>query len=174
MFMKKILLMILISSCAALHAASWDPAFDITVLYDGTAYSKSIDSSGTLRSSAGASARVELLTVTIGRHRVAMPLSIAVLSQSSAEGRTMIQPRSAVRLGIEYGFSISSLLSLSASVDAVYEYFLRSDAGHWLIGTTVTPEFSTGSIVSVTVPLSLSFGKGTFSFTLGAGARIRL
>ena len=46
--MKKILLMILISSCAALHAASWDPAFDITVLYDGTAYSRSIDSSGTL------------------------------------------------------------------------------------------------------------------------------
>ena len=86
----------------------------------------------------------------------------------------MIQPRSAVRLGIEYGFSISSLLSLSASVDAVYEYFLRSYAGHWLISTTVTPEFSTGSIVSVTVPLSLSFGKGTFSFTLGAGARIRL
>lgn len=174
MFMKKILLMILISSCAALYAASWDPAFDITVMYDGTAYSRSIDSSGTLRSSAGASARVELLTVTIGQHRIAMPMSIGVLSQSNEEGRTMIQPRSVMRLGIEYGAAISSLFSFSASIDTIYEYFLRSAAGHWLLGATITPEFSTGSIVSVTLPVSLSFGKGTFSFSLGAGARIRL
>ena len=173
--MKKVLLTAIILICiSSLQAVSWNPSFDITVFYDGTDYSDSIDSSAMLRSSIGGSFRAEIATLSIGKHRIALPFAVSVLSVSNATGRTMIQSRAASKLSVEYGYSFSRIFTLSASIDTIYEYYLKAEGGRWLAGSTITPEINAGSVFSVIMPLSLYFGKGSFSFTSGAGVRIRI
>ena len=171
---KRTLFFLIFISCTALYAVSWNPSLDILAIYEGTKFSESIDSSSQLRSSAGGTLRLELLTITFGDHRIALPLSATLLSQSNAVGRTRIQPRLSSKLSAEYGYTFTPLFSLSASVDAIYEYYLYSDAGRWLLGATLTPEVGTGTAFSVIAPFSISSGKGSFSFSLGIGARVRI
>ena len=171
--MRKLFFMIsLLCATLSLGAASWSPSAEIAVLYDGTAYSTAIDSEGMLRSSVGASLKVDAAAVSFGSHRISLPMQAAIIAEGCPEGRTKVQSRAITTIALEYCYSFSDLFALSGSLDASYIYYLGSKAASWSAGATLTPLISTGTIVSIAFPLSVAYGKGMFGFSAGVGMRI--
>ncbi len=169
---KPILLLISIALSSSLYALSWNPSTSAVIAYDGTKYSKSIDSSGTLRSSIGGMLTLDVAAISIDRHSVSLPMSLALCSESNTEGRTRVQQRMTTGISLEYGYAFSDIFTLSASIDAAYEYFPKAEGGRWLIGGTITPEFFIGRLFSMITELSAKFGKGSAGFSLGVGAKV--
>ena len=173
--MRKAIMLIAFSlALIPLSAISWTPSLDISGIYEGTSYSESIDSEGCLRSSAGLLLRIDPAALSVEDHRISMPLSLRIMSQSNLEGRTIVQPRMLIGIAIEYGYAFSDAVSLSASIGTLYEYFLRSSAGRWLLEAEATLRIPAGTVVSALIPFSVIFGKGSASFSIGAGVRIGL
>ena len=171
--MRKLFFLIsLLCPMLTLSAASWSPSAEIAVHYDGTAYSAAIDSERTLRSSVSASIRVDAAALSFGSHRISLPVKAAMIAEGCPAGRTKIQARAVTTISLEYCHAFSSLFALSASADASYICYLGSRAASWGAGATLTPLISAGAIVSIAIPLSITYGKGMLGFSAGVGMRI--
>ena len=171
--MKRITsLVLLMLSLCSLSALSWEPSIELGAVYDGTSFSNSVDSDATLRSTVGMAIRGDVLTLSFSDHRVSLPATLTFLSSSSVEGRTKLQQRLLTELSLEYGYRITDLIALSFSADLIYEWYIDSSAGRWMLGFSTTPLIALTDILTLTVPLSIRFSKATFAFETGVGLRL--
>ena len=150
---------------------SWTPSAGIAVHYAGTSYTRIADTDTPLRSCPALSLNIEAAAISAGRHRLSMPASVMFIPAGSTEGRTFVQPRMAAAISASYAYALTEKMMLSFSLDASFIWHIRSRAGIWGAGMTVTPAWRAGKNITITFPVSVSFSKGFVLFLAGAGIR---
>lgn len=169
--MKKFLLLSAIALLPVLCWASWAPSVSAFVSYHGAEIDSGYDSSGSIRSSASAFCEVNLLAITIGCHRVSLPLSAGYIGESQQVGRTFVQERVEGTCSLEYGLRILKRFSLSLSLDLRCSWFPDSASSLWRLGATLKPQVRLAEHISIIAPVALAYDRTELAFLAGLGAQ---
>ncbi len=159
--MRKIIMLLMLSSLLPLNAARWTPSAGVDILFRS-------DISSAYTASLETKADIKLLSLSERSHGFSLPLSVSYTSPSTIAGR--LQRLSSVSFGAEaeYTYAFSSTFSLSAGAGFRAEWFPEPEALSLRFGGTIRPSFRIERDLTLSFPVSVYAFNG-IAITIGAG-----
>ena len=168
----KYLLFISFLALAPLYAVQWSPSASLSVLWEGNAHARGIDSTGSVMSSIAASADISILEVAVSSHHLSFPIHAVYTSASAPEGRMERLSSIEVGAGIGYSYRIGRI-EIGGAATAAMRWYEKADAGEWIVGGRLHAAFSILPCASLSVPLWILGGRSGITVRTGAGLMFR-
>ena len=169
--MKRFLLLSILAAVPVLCQAAWSPSVSVSAFYHGTEVDQCYDSSGALRNSLGFSGEINPLALSIGRHRISLPVTLSYITKSQTVSRTLVDERYECSLSAEYGYRFHRRFSLSLSLDMRLSVFPLTSSTLWRSGLTLKSALKLAKHLEALVPVSFVIGEAETAFTCGLALR---
>ena len=173
--MKRIItIILLLYAVSSAYAVHWDPSVSGAVLFSGTLFDSSIDSSGTHWSSVRLDAELDAAAIRFGkRHTLSLPFSVIYRSETGITERMQLAAAFGGELSLRYRLMMTDSAAVSFSGDMAFLWYDTCDAGAWQFGTTVELEYYPIPQIGISLPFTAAWGRDEFTYAIGAAVRIR-
>lgn len=125
------------------------------------------------RSQASLEAVMGLLGMRVGRHQLALPVTLCYHTESPKVNQLFLTESLDIGVGIRYGYSPMQGYRFLLGADFSYRYYTRMNAGLLLLSLVEENFFDISPVLSILLPLKLSLTKGELDFSLSLGISLR-